>query len=380
MAVTVGSSPRASQGSLVMAAEAVTPEAVNFMATEARGLICVPMLEGRLDQLGIPPIASGPGRFDAAIRVGVDHRSGTTGVSAADRAATIGALAASASRRSDFSVPGHVFPIACRREGVLERAGHAEAAFDLVRIAGRGDAAVVCEIASANGEMARDRELRAFSERFDLPLVSVADLIRYERHESRTERVAESWLPLDGGDYRVVAYRDRRSGIEHVAVILGDPVSVEAPLVRLHSECLTGDVLGSRRCDCGRQLEAALSMIESEGVGALIYLRGHEGRGIGLAEKIRAYALQDRGQDTVEANRSLGHPVDGRDYRSGVQILVDLGVRRLRLLTNNPTKRAGLEGFGLEVVDRVPIATVPTPESRWYLQVKREKLGHLPVE
>ncbi len=368
-------------GDIVMAAEKVTAKTVNFMATHARGLICMPMLRERLDDLRIPPMvpADSTDPLGTAFHVSVDHASfASTGISATDRAATIRALASGSSVPEDFTKPGHVFPLAYREGGVLRRAGHTEAAIDLAMLAGLAPAAAICEIASADGEMARVPELLEFAARWNLRIVTITDLIAYRRHrEALVARVGEpARLPTAHGDFRASAYRDH-TGREHMALVLGDVRDVRGVLVRMHSECLTGDVFGSRRCDCGEQLDLAMKMIASEGCGAVVYLRGHEGRGIGLAAKIHAYRMQDGGLDTVEANIAIGQPVDGRDYGIGMQILNELGIREMRLLTNNPAKRAGLEAYGLKVTDRVPLVTNPTPENLRYLDTKRRKLGHL---
>jgi 3,4-dihydroxy 2-butanone 4-phosphate synthase/GTP cyclohydrolase II len=378
--VVVDSADRENEGDLVMAAEHVTPQAINFMATHGRGLICVPMLRERLDALGIPPmVAAGTDHHGTAFHVSVDHRRlATTGISASDRANTIAALAQPATGPHAFVQPGHVFPLAYRAGGVLARAGHTEASIDLTQLAGLQPAAVICEIAREDGEMARLPTLLRFAEEHGLLVVAISDLITYRRRRERlVARVSEAALPLEHGDFRVVGYRDLVDDREHMAVVLGDVAAADAPLVRMHSECLTGDVFGSCRCDCGRQLSLALEMIAAEGRGAVVYLRGHEGRGIGLLEKIHAYNLQDGGLDTVEANLHLGHPVDRRDYGIGMQILQDLGIRNLRLLTNNPAKRAGLEGYGLRIADRVPLVAEARPASEPYLAAKAARMGHL---
>jgi 3,4-dihydroxy 2-butanone 4-phosphate synthase/GTP cyclohydrolase II len=380
MIVLVDSPDRENEGDLVMAADKVTAEAVNFMATHGRGLICCPVEPERLEELHIPPmVASNGDPHGTAFHVSVDHRRlTTTGISATDRANTIRALADPSSTAEDFTRPGHVFPLASRPGGVLRRAGHTEASVDLARLAGLSPAAVICEIAREDGEMARLPALLAFAREHGLLVAAISDLIAYRRqNEQLVERVSEAMLPLDQGDFRIVGYRDLLDGREHMAAIHGTPDDAAGVLVRMHSECLTGDVFGSRRCDCGRQLALALDMIAAAGAGVVVYLRGHEGRGIGLLEKIHAYNLQDGGADTVEANLRLGHPIDRRDYGIGMQILRDLGISRLRLLTNNPAKRAGLEGYGLSVVDRIPLVSEPRPESARYLAAKAEKLGHL---
>jgi 3,4-dihydroxy 2-butanone 4-phosphate synthase/GTP cyclohydrolase II len=379
MVVVVDSPDRENEGDLVMAAEKVTPEAVNFMATHGRGLICAPMLPGRLADLGIEAmVANGTDPHGTAFHVGVDRRAGaTTGISAADRAATLAALADPASSAADFTRPGHIFPLAARAGGVLRRAGHTEAAVDLAQLAGLRPAGVICEIMAADGRMARLPDLLAFAAEHGLLVVAISDLIAHRRARERlVERVAEARMPLRDAEFTAIGYRDVHDGREHVAMVLGD---VRAPgvLVRVHSECLTGDVFGSQRCDCGAQLDRALALIVAEGRGVVVYLRGHEGRGIGLHNKLHAYRLQDRGLDTVDANLELGLPSDRRDYGVGMQILADVGVGPLRLLTNNPAKRAGLEGHGLTVLERVPLRTAPTPENVRYLAAKQRRMGHL---
>jgi 3,4-dihydroxy 2-butanone 4-phosphate synthase/GTP cyclohydrolase II len=379
MVVVVDSPERENEGDLVMAADKVTPEAVNFMASFGRGLICVPMARERLAELAIAPmVAEGTDPHGTAFHVGVDHRElATTGISAADRAATIAALAAPGSTAQHFTRPGHVFPLAARPGGVLQRPGHTEAAVDLATLAGLRPAGVICEIIADNGEMARLPELLDFAGEHGLVVVTIRDLIAYRRrHERCIERTAQARMPLREGEFTAIGYRDLHDGREHVALVLGD-VSAPGVLVRVHSECLTGDVFGSRRCDCGAQLDRALEIIAAAGRGAVVYLRGHEGRGIGLHNKLHAYRLQDRGLDTVEANIELGLPSDGRDYGVGMQILADLGVGPLRLLTNNPAKREGLEAYGLTMLERVPLHTEPTPENVRYLAAKQRRMGHL---
>jgi 3,4-dihydroxy 2-butanone 4-phosphate synthase / GTP cyclohydrolase II len=383
MIVVVDDPGRENEGDLVMAASRVTPAAINFMATHGRGLICVPMLSGRLSQLGIPPmVANGGDPLGTAFHVSVDHVGRTTtGISASDRAETVRALASPDSQPHDFAQPGHVFPLAYRDGGVLIRAGHTEATIDLTAIAGLPPAGVICEIAADDGEMARMPDLREFAQRHGMPIITISDLIAYRRRQEKlVVAVSEASLPLAHGTFRGIGYRDVITGHEHLALVLGEVRDVPGVLVRVHSECLTGDVLGSRRCDCGPQLELALEMIAAEGRGVVVYLRGHEGRGIGLVNKLHAYRLQEHGADTVDANLRLGHPVDRRDYGTGMQILADLGIGEMRLLTNNPAKRAGLEGYGLKIVDRVPLVTEPTAENIRYLDTKRRRLGHLLAE
>ena len=310
----------------------------------------------------------------------VDYRHGTTtGISAHDRAATIRALIDPETRANDLNRPGHIFPLRYRPGGVLKRAGHTEATVDLCRLAGKSPSGVLCEIVSADkSDMARLPELEAFAERHHLPIVSIADLIRYRRHhEKLVKRIAEAALPTEFGNFQAVVFESILDGEQHLALVYGDIESTPNVLVRVHSECLTGDVLGSLRCDCGPQLQTAMMKIAAEGAGVVVYLRGHEGRGIGLGHKIRAYALQENGHDTVDANLELGLPVDSREYGIGAQILVDLGVSSMRLMTNNPSKYGGLEGFGLNIVERVPIESTPTPYNIDYLRTKRERMGHL---
>jgi 3,4-dihydroxy 2-butanone 4-phosphate synthase/GTP cyclohydrolase II len=378
MAVVVDDPSREGEGDLVMAAEHVTPAAVNVMATHGRGLICVPMLRRRLDALGIPPMVdSGNDPRQTAFHVGVDLDGQSTGISATERAATVRALADPASAAAAIRCPGHVFPLAYRPGGVLSRAGHTEASVDLAVLAGCEPAAMICEIAGPDGEMMRIDELRRFARRHELPLVSVSELIEYRRHDEHLVcREASARLPLGRAEFTVVGYRDLADGREHMAAVLGDIASAEDVLVRVHSECVTGDVLGSRRCDCGSQLESALEAIARAGAGVVVYLRGHEGRGIGLVEKLKAYALQDAGLDTVDANLALGHPVDARDYGAGARILIDLGVSSVRLMTNNPAKHQALERHGLRVTETVPIESPPTVDNVRYLTAKRTRLGH----
>jgi 3,4-dihydroxy 2-butanone 4-phosphate synthase/GTP cyclohydrolase II len=379
MVVVVDSEDRENEGDLVMAAEGVTPEAVNFMATRGRGLICVPLLSERLEALGIPPmVRRGADPYGTAFHVSVDHRDGPTGISAADRALTIRALAAQSTDPRCLVQPGHVFPLAYQHGGVLKRAGHTEASIDLAVLAGLSPAAVICEIASDDGTMARLPELLELAAGHRLPVLAITDLVAYRRRSERlVERVSDARLPLAGGDFRAIGFRDRLDGREHVALVRGDLRSADAPLVRMHSECLTGDVFGSRCCDCGAQLQLPLERIAEVGVGAVVYLTGHDGRGIGLVETLRSYGLQDAGLDTVDANVQIEHPADRRDYGIGMQILVDLGIGRLRLLTNNPAKPAALEGYGLDVVDCVPLIPDPIPDDLTRRHVKIEKMGRL---
>jgi 3,4-dihydroxy 2-butanone 4-phosphate synthase/GTP cyclohydrolase II len=379
MVIVVDSASRENEGDLVMAAEHATAADIHFMASHGRGLICVPMSEARLAELELPPMTrTNSDPHGTAFHLSVDHVSTGTGISARDRAATITALADPDSTAIEFNRPGHVFPLACRPGGVLTRAGHTEASVDLAEMAGLGPTAVICEIADEDGEMARLPALLEFGREHGLLVISIDDLIRERRQQTKlVKRVSEARLPLEAGTFTAIGYRDLIDGREHIALTFGDVHSTSAPLVRVHSECLTGDVFGSRRCDCGRQLDLALQMIADEGAGVVVYLRGHEGRGIGLLEKLHAYRLQDTGLDTVEANLELGHPSDRRDYGLGMQILSDLGVHEMRLLTNNPAKRAGLEGYGLAIVDRVPLVAPQDAECAAYLATKRDKMGHV---
>jgi len=376
----VDDADRENEGDFIMAAEFVTPEAINFMATHGRGIVCMPVEGSRLDELRIPLMVAGKHEsFETAFAVSIDARgTTTTGTSAYDRAATIRAVCSPDTTPEDIGMPGHVFPLRAHDGGVLKRAGHTEAAVDLARLAGLYPAGVICEIMHPDGTMARLPELRRVADEYGLRLISIADLIRYRRRrEKLISRVAEASIPTEHGDFRSYAYESLVDGRVHVAMVLGDVGDGTDILVRVHSECLTGDVFHSLRCDCGTQLDSALDAIGGAGRGVVLYIRGHEGRAIGLIHKLRAYQLQDAGRDTVEANVELGFPADPRDYGIGAQILVDLGVRTMRLLTNNPSKRAGLEGYGLSIVERVPLETKPTTHNLRYLQTKREKLGHL---
>ncbi len=380
MVIVVDDADRENEGDFIMAAEKVTPEDINFMATHGRGIICLPVTGERLDELRIPlMVASRDGSHETAFTVSVDakHRT-TTGTSAHDRAATVLAVCDPDATPEDIRMPGHVFPLRAQEGGVLKRAGHTEAAVDLCNLAGLFPAGVICEVMHEDGTMARLPELRRVAVEHGLKLISIADLIEYRRRrEKLVRKVAEAGIPTEFGRFRVHAYESLVDGRVHVAMVLGEVGDGQFVMTRVHSECLTGDVFHSLRCDCGTQLEDALSKIGAEGRGVLLYIRGHEGRAIGLAHKLRAYELQEAGKDTVEANVELGFAPDPRDYGIGAQILVDLGVRTMRLLTNNPSKRAGLEGYGLSIVERLPLQTIPTEENRGYLKTKREKLGHL---
>jgi 3,4-dihydroxy 2-butanone 4-phosphate synthase / GTP cyclohydrolase II len=380
MVVVVDDADRENEGDLIMAAEAATPETIAFFVRHTSGVICTPMLGERLDELDLPlMVATNTAPYRTAFTVSVDAGRGTTtGISAADRATTIKALISPSTRPGDLVRPGHIFPLRYREGGVLMRAGHTEAAVDLARMAGCYPAAVLCELVDEDGGMARLPELDRFAERHGLPLISIAGLIRHRRQrEKLVKRVAEARIPTRWGEFTAYAYESLLDGEQHLALVKGAVQGEENVLVRVHSECLTGDALGSLRCDCGPQLEDALRLIAEAGLGVVVYLRGHEGRGIGLSHKLRAYNLQEQGRDTVDANLDLGLPVDGRDYGMGSQMLVDLGVTTMRLLTNNPAKYGGLDGFGLEIVERVPLQTRPNPENLRYLRTKRERMGHL---
>ncbi|QJY47552.1 bifunctional 3,4-dihydroxy-2-butanone-4-phosphate synthase/GTP cyclohydrolase II [Pseudonocardia broussonetiae] len=382
MVVVVDDADREDEGDLVLAAATVTAEQVAFVVRHTTGIVCAPMPAERVEALHLPQmVADNTDAHGTAFTVTVDHLDSGTGVSAADRARTLRALADPATRPDELRRPGHVFPLRARAGGVLERAGHTEAAVDLMGLAGQVPVAVIGEIVAADGSMARGEELRAFAAEHDLPVLAVADLVRHRRAtEQLVEHVATSAMPTVFGDFRAAAYRSALDGTEHLALVLGDVAAAGATergaLIRVHSECLTGDILGSLRCDCGAQLEQALRAIAEEGCGAVVYLRGHEGRGIGLAHKIRAYALQEEGLDTVDANTAQGLPVDSRSYGTGAQILTDLGVRRIRLITNNPAKYGGLGGHGLEIVGRVALPVAENPHNVRYLRTKRDRMGH----
>ena len=377
--IVVDDEGRENEGDLVIAAEKITPEAINFMAKNARGLICLPITGQRLDELKIPiMVRENTSQFDSAFTVSVEAKyKVTTGISAGDRATTVRVLIDPATKPEDIVYPGHMFPLRAREGGVLVRAGHTEASVDLTRLAGLYPAAVICEVMNDDGTMARLPDLEGLAAKYGMKIVSVAQLIAYRRrHDKLVRRVAEARLPTKYGEFTAIAYRSVIDPDEHVALVKGEIDGDEPILVRVHSECLTGDVFGSLRCDCGQQIPMAMEAIANEGRGVFLYMR-QEGRGIGLHNKIKAYALQDQGLDTVEANEKLGFPPDLRDYGIGAQILVDLGVRNMRLLTNNPRKVVGLDGYGLQVIETVPIIAPATPENVHYLETKREKLGHL---
>jgi len=382
MVIVVDDEDRENEGDLIMAASFVKPEDINFMAKFGRGLICVPMEEDRLRLLELDPMlkntlqANAEDPFKTAWMISVDAAKGvTTGISAYDRARAIEVLINSQSRPEDLARPGHIFPLRSRRGGVLVRAGHTEASLDLMRLAGLYPAGVICEIMNDDGSMARLPQLLEFASKHALKICTIASLIEYRRRKEKLiEAIVETKLPTKFGEFRLIIYRDKTNGQTHIALCMGSWLS-EAILVRVHSECLTGDVFGSLRCDCGRQLEKAMQIISLEKKGVILYMN-QEGRGIGLVEKLRAYNLQDKGMDTVEANEALGHKADLRDYGIGAQILVDLGIKQIRLLTNNPRKIVGLEGYGLKISERVPLEIEPNAQNYKYLKTKKEKLGH----
>lgn len=379
MVIVVDDADRENEGDLIMAAEHATPAAVNFMAKFGRGLICVPTHPDRLKQLGIERmVLQNRESFKTDFQVSVDAASGiTTGISAGDRARTIQVMSDPTALPEDLVQPGHVFPLRAKPGGVLQRAGHTEAAVDLVKLAGCRPIGVICEIMSDDGSMARLPELQRFARRHRLKLCTIEELIKYRRtREKLVEWIEVVKMPTEHGDFDLHLYRSKIDGQHHLALVRGEVAGQDKILVRVHSECLTGDVFGSRRCDCGPQLHQAMRQVAEAGRGVIIYMR-QEGRGIGLAPKIKAYKLQEKGLDTVQANLQLGYPMDLREYGLGAQILVDLGLRTIRLLTNNPKKVIGLEGYGLEIVEQVPIRVKPNPHNEKYLKTKREKLGHL---
>jgi 3,4-dihydroxy 2-butanone 4-phosphate synthase/GTP cyclohydrolase II len=380
LVVVVDDEDRENEGDLITAADVITPESMAFMIRYTSGVICMPLEGDRLDELRLPlMVADNTEAQRTAFTVSVDARHGTsTGISAADRCTTVHAMLDEATRPEDLARPGHIFPLRYREGGVLKRAGHTEAAVDLARMAGFRAAGVLAEVVNDDGTMARLPELEAFAAEHGLLMISIADLIRYRRHrEKLVRRVSEARIPTRHGDFTAYVFESLIDGTEHMAFVMGEVAGRANVLVRVHSECLTGDVFASLRCDCGLQLDLAMETIAAEGAGVVVYLRGHEGRGIGLGHKIRAYTLQDQGRDTVEANVELGFPADSREYGIGSQMLVDLGLSTMRLMTNNPSKYGGLEGYGLEIVERVSLHVLPNEENIRYLRTKQEKMGHL---
>jgi len=378
--VAVDGADREDEGDLIIAAEMITPEKLAFMVRHTSGLICAPVMGERLDELRLPlMVAENTDSHRTAFTVSVDYSPGTTtGISAADRAATIEALIDPVTRPEDLARPGHIFPLRYTEGGVLRRAGHTEASVDLARLAGLYPAGVLCEVVTEDGSTARLPDLEEFAAKHGILLVSIADLIAHRcRSEKLVRRLAEARIPTEFGEFRAVGFESLVDGTHHVALIKGDVEGKERVLVRMHSECLTGDVFGSRRCDCGDQLSMAMQQIAEAGEGVVLYFRGHEGRGIGIVHKLAAYALQDQGRDTVEANLDLGLPADARDYGMGAQILSDLNMASMRLMTNNPAKRIGLEAYGLDIVEQVPLQAAVTAENRSYLKTKVAKMGHL---
>lgn len=371
---------RENEGDLMVAAEKVTPDIINFMAKHGRGLICLSLTRDRARQLELPlMVTDNTAPFQTAFTISIDAKEGTTtGISAYDRAKTVLTAIDPETKPSDLARPGHIFPLEAVKGGVLKRAGQTEASVDIARLAGLDPTGVICEIMNDDGTMSRMPDLEAFSQTYDIPIVTIADLIQYRmRHEILIQKIEEADLPTKFGHFKVMVYQDAIHGEQHVALVKGDLNKDEPTLVRAHSQCLTGDTFGSIRCDCGEQLSRSMEMIEKAGKGVILYILNHEGRGIGLANKIKAYAIQDQGVDTVEANEKLGFKPDHRDYGLGAQILVSLGVNKLRLISNNPRKFIGLAGYGLEIVDRIPLEIPPNQANRRYLKTKKEKMGHI---
>ncbi|MBU1932354.1 MAG: bifunctional 3,4-dihydroxy-2-butanone-4-phosphate synthase/GTP cyclohydrolase II [Candidatus Omnitrophica bacterium] len=379
MVIVIDDEDRENEGDLVVASQFATPEAINFMIKHGRGLVCVPMEGSRLDELGLHPMyEDNKDPFKTAWAISIDAKKGvTTGISAHDRAITIKTLINPRTKPDDLVRPGHVFPLRAKEGGVLTRAGHTEACVDIMKLSGLYPAGVICEIINEDGTMARTQELVEFSKKHGLKICAIADLIEYRRRsEKLVDRVCSTYLPTEYGNFGLYVYVSRIDNFNHLALVKGDVRTKEPVLVRVHSECLTGDVLGSKRCDCGEQLHSAMRIIGKKGRGVILYMRQHEGRGIGLVNKIKAYCLQDKGLDTVEANEKLGFKADLRDYGIGAQILADVGLKKIKLMTNNPKKIVGLEGYGLEVVERVALEIKPTRTNKRYLRTKKEKLGH----
>ena len=378
--IIVDDEDRENEGDLMVAAEKVTPDIINFMAKHGRGLICLSLTRERARNLELPlMVTDNTAQFQTAFTVSIDAKEGTTtGISSYDRAKTILTAIDPETRPADLARPGHIFPLEAAEGGVLKRAGQTEASVDISRLAGLDTAGVICEIMNEDGTMSRMPDLEVFSQTYDIPIITIADLIKYRmQHEILVQKIEEADLPTKYGHFKIIAYEDTIHGEQHVALVKGDLNPAEPTLVRAHSQCLTGDTFGSTRCDCGDQLNRSMEIIEKEGKGVILYILNHEGRGIGLANKIKAYAIQDQGIDTVEANEKLGFKPDHRDYGLGAQILVSLDVTKLRLITNNPRKFIGLAGYGLEIVERVPLEIPPCEENRRYLKTKKEKMGHL---